>query len=82
MLAGAKGRELVAAMPNGKVLLETDGPFAQVRRQGLNPWDITAALRPIAALWGVTEREAQRRIEVNERALLASVAAALGRPTT
>ena len=54
MLAGAKGRDLVAAMPNDKVLLETDGPFAQVRRRGLNPWDIIAALGPIAeALTGI-----------------------------
>ena len=74
MLASAKGRDLVAAMPSDKVLLETDGPFAQVRRQGLNPWDITAALGPIAELWGVTEHETRRQIEANERALLALVA--------
>lgn len=82
MLAGAKGRDLVAAMPSDKVLLETDGPFAQVRRQGLNPWDITAALEPIAELWGVTEHEARRQIEANERALLAPVANALRGATT
>lgn len=82
MLAGAKGRDLVADMPNDKVLLETDGPFAQVRRQGLNPWDITAALGPIAELWGVTVHEAQQRIEANERALLTPVPGALRRPAT
>ncbi|MDN5972963.1 Qat anti-phage system TatD family nuclease QatD [Bifidobacterium crudilactis] len=81
MLAGAKGRDLVAAMPNDKVLLETDGPFAQVRRQGLNPWDITAALGPLAELWGVTAHETRQRIEANERALLALVTDALRRPT-
>ncbi|MDT0120280.1 MULTISPECIES: Qat anti-phage system TatD family nuclease QatD [Kocuria] len=73
MLAGAKGRDLVVGMPDDKILLETDGPFAQVRRQGLNPWDITTALGPIADLWDVTKHEAQQRIEANERALLAPI---------
>jgi TatD DNase family protein len=82
MLAGAKGRDLVAAIPNDKILLETDGPFAQVRRQGLNPWDITAALEPIAELWSVTEHETRQRIEANERALLAPIADASHRLTT
>lgn len=73
MLAGAKGRDLVVGMPDDKILFETDGPFAQVRRQGLNPWDITTALGPIADLWDVTKHEAQQRIEANERALLAPI---------
>lgn len=77
MLAGGKGRDLVADMPDDKVVLETDGPFGQVRRQALNPWDITAAVRPIADIWKVTEREAQQRVEANERALLAPIAGAL-----
>ncbi|MES2093506.1 MAG: Qat anti-phage system TatD family nuclease QatD [Actinomycetota bacterium] len=77
MLAGAKGRDLVAGMPNDKIVLETDGPFAQVRRQGLNPWDITTVLGPIAELWGVSEHEAKKQIEANERALLAPIASML-----
>lgn len=77
MLAGAKGRDLVSSMPNDKIVLETDGPFAQVRRQGLNPWDIATVLGPIAELWGMSEREAKKQIEANERALLAPVAGAL-----
>lgn len=77
MLAGAKGRDLVSGMPDNKVVLETDGPFAQVRREGLNPWDIAQALRSVADVWGVTEHEAKQRIERNERALLAPVAHAL-----
>jgi len=64
-------------MPDNKVVLETDGPFAQVRREGLNPWDIAQALRSIADVWGVTEHVAKQRIERNERALLAPVADAL-----
>lgn len=82
MLAGAKGRDLVARMPGDKIVLETDGPFAQVRRRALSPWDITATLGPIAALWGVTEHEARRRIEANEQALLAPVSGALRGLTT
>jgi len=77
MLTGAKGRDLVAGMPNDKIVLETDGPFAQVRRQGLNPWDITSVLGLIAELWGVSEHEAKRQIKANERTLLAPGASTL-----
>ncbi|MDI6024056.1 TatD family hydrolase [Leucobacter sp. UT-8R-CII-1-4] len=77
MLAGAKGRDLVAGMPKDKIVLETDGPFVRVRSQVLNPWDIVTVLGPIAELWGVSEHEAKRQIEANERALLAPVASAL-----
>lgn len=73
MLAGAKGRSLVADMPDDKVVLETDGPFAQVRRRRLKPWDITEALGIIADLWGASEAETMEQIEVNERALVAPI---------
>lgn len=77
MLAGAKGRNLVEGMPIDKIVLESDGPFAQVRRQGLNPWDISSVLKPIAELWEVSEHEAKRQLETNEQALLAPIGNAL-----
>lgn len=71
MLAGAKGRSLVAAMPRSRVLLETDGPFARLRRAPLEPWDIAVACLSLSNVWNVDYPEAESIIRRNETALLA-----------
>lgn len=72
MLAGAKGRALVAAMPRNRVLLETDGPFAQLRRVPLQPWDVALACLSMSRLWRVEPAETNRIIRSNENSLLAA----------
>ncbi|KAF0957677.1 Qat anti-phage system TatD family nuclease QatD [Rhodococcus sp. T7] len=71
MLAGAKGRALVAAMPRERVLLETDGPFAQLRRAALQPWDVAIACQSLSEVWGTDASETGRIISGNESTLLA-----------
>ena len=71
MLAGAKGRSLVAAMPRNRILLETDGPFAQLHRVALEPWDIAVACLSLSNVWNVDYPEAESIIRRNEVALLA-----------
>lgn len=52
MLAGEKGRRIASEMPVGRVLLETDGPFA-TRADGSPwlPWDAERAVDDLAVLW-------------------------------
>lgn len=71
MLAGAKGRSLVAAMPRNRVLLETDGPFAQLHRAPLEPWDIAVACLSLSNVWNVDYPETESIIRRNETTLLA-----------
>jgi TatD DNase family protein len=71
MLAGAKGRALVAAMPRDRVLLETDGPFVQLRRAALQPWDVGLACRSLSDVWSIDYAEVERIIRNNESSLLA-----------
>lgn len=71
MLAGAKGRGLAAAMPRSRVLLETDGPFAQLQRVPLHPWDINLACQSLSEVWGVSYSEAETTIRQNETAMMA-----------
>ncbi len=52
MLATKRGRELVMGMPRGRVLTETDGPFARARGECLMPWDVESAVRKLSNLWG------------------------------
>ena len=70
MLAGAKGRNLVSHMPLDRVLLETDGPFAQVQKTALQPWDVTFACRMLAEVWETKYETAERKVRDNEGSLL------------
>lgn len=72
MLVGSKGRGLVEAMPRERVLLETDGPFAQRRGTSLQPWDIDIARDELAHVWGVSGSDAEGMIRANETSLLSS----------
>lgn len=70
MLNGAKGQALVAAMPRDRVLLETDGPFAQLRRIALQPWDVGLASQLLSNAWETDLAEVERIIRNNENSLL------------
>ncbi|MCB7135801.1 Qat anti-phage system TatD family nuclease QatD [Cellulosimicrobium marinum] len=70
MLTGAKGRALVAAIPRSKILVETDGPFAQRDRSPLRPWDAALAVDALARLWESSAADAARRLRDNEMSLL------------
>lgn len=71
MLAGAKGQSLVKAMPRSRVLLETDGPFAVLRRTRLQPWDVAGACRSLSEVWNVDYSEAESIIHRNETTVIA-----------
>lgn len=71
MLAGAKGRSLARAMPRDRIVLETDGPFAQWNHLALQPWQITVARDALAKIWGMDESAASAAIGANESRLLA-----------
>lgn len=73
MLAGAKGKTLVAKMPKNRVLLETDGPFTQFRQSSLKPWDVTEGCRLLANLWDEEYAVVEHQIKNNEGALLRPV---------
>jgi TatD DNase family protein len=60
-------------MPRGRVLTETDGPFARSGRRPLTPADAEVAAAELAALWSMTEAEAAAQIKQNLKALLTRV---------
>lgn len=51
MLRTEKGRSLASAMPMNRVLLESDGPFAQVDGRPAWPWDAADAIAPLAQIF-------------------------------
>ncbi len=72
MLTSAKGRELVATLPRDRVLTETDGPFATRDGRPLMPRDVSHTIGLLADLWAIETSDAEAKMIVNMRDLLAS----------
>jgi TatD DNase family protein len=65
MVATAKGRALLAALPADRVLTETDAPFAKVRGRPLAPADVRLAVAALARAWGGSEEDAREIVHGN-----------------
>jgi TatD DNase family protein len=70
MLASKNGRALAARMPRERVLTESDGPFAQINGNALNPWDVENAIDELSVLWSLSRDEVKQNILTNLRTLV------------
>jgi TatD DNase family protein len=70
MLAGEKGRALVARMPRDRVLTESDGPFAQLDGVALMPWNVSRAIQDLGVIWSLGTEEVEQIIYANLKTLL------------
>jgi len=70
MLAGEKGRSLVARMPLNQVLPETDGPFTTAGGVALQPWDAWSVREPLAEIWDMPVDEVEEQLRQNLHRLL------------
>jgi TatD DNase family protein len=70
MLRTRKGVALVEAMPQARVLTETDGPFAKRHDKPLMPWEVDEAVKQLAQLWKHSVSTTSNIIEYNFRILL------------
>lgn len=70
MLAGDKGRALIARMPLNRVLPETDGPFTSVGGKPLQPWDAWSVREPLAEIWGMPVADIGEQLRQNLHRLL------------
>jgi TatD DNase family protein len=66
MIAGEKGRQLVAGMPVFRVLLETDGPFA-TKPEGTPwlPWETTNVMEVLCDAWGMRFEQVREQLLSN-----------------
>jgi TatD DNase family protein len=69
MLAGEKGRKLVAQMPQDRVLTETDGPFATLNGRSVFPWEVERALVALTGVWGTDRDHVHDLLQDNLRRL-------------
>lgn len=65
MLASKKGRALIQRMPRDRILTESDGPFAQIAKKPVMPWDIASMVKPLADVWQVDPNEIQTMLTRN-----------------
>jgi len=65
MLHSKNGYNLVAAMPQDRVLTESDGPFAMYQGRSAMPWDVEEAVRGLARLWQLPATETNSQLMLN-----------------
>lgn len=71
MMRSTKGRDLAAAMPLGRILTETDAPFARSGDRPLYPWEATDCLPQLADLHGLNRKQIFDAIKGNLKAMAA-----------
>jgi TatD DNase family protein len=69
MLAGQKGKSLVARIPRDRIVTESDGPFAQVDGRSLMPWSVENAVRDLGQIWNVSVEMTAQMVRDNFRQL-------------
>jgi len=70
MLQSARGKKVVSWLPQDKVLLETDGPFAKVDGKILFPSNVNLVLEYLKLLWDVDTQSVMNRLSQNLITLL------------
>jgi len=70
MLSYARSRDLVAMMPQSRLLTESDGPFAQLDGHNAMPWDVQRAEDLLAAVWKTGTDAVTQQLENNLRRLV------------
>lgn len=70
MIQSASGKEVIARVPPGQALVETDGPHARVAGRPATPADLPRVYEYLAALWQEPREVVAERIHGTLRALL------------
>ncbi|MCL4217032.1 MAG: TatD family hydrolase [Candidatus Hydrogenedentes bacterium] len=73
MLRGQKGQDLVAKMPQERVLTETDGPFVKVEERPMFPWEVSVAEVDLQRIWRVSGESVEEILRANLMRLLTTL---------
>lgn len=70
MLYSERAKKVINWLPMGRILLETDGPFATVNGRILFPSDTAMIIQFLSALWNLSTDEVSRQIGSNLKSLV------------
>ena len=70
MLNSDNGRRIVSAVPQDRLLTETDGPFVTIAGRPAEPSDIRLVEEGIARIWKVTPADVRFRVAQNFRSIV------------
>lgn len=65
MTHSPRGRQLIAQLPPGRVLCETDGPYCRNGNRPAEPADVHLIVRALADIWGADVESAARTLMGN-----------------
>ena len=61
-------------MPRERVLTESDGPFAQLERRSILPWEVDVAMDALAECWGSDPGSVEKSLRENLTSLCTGAA--------
>lgn len=65
MLRSDRGRTIAKSLPRGRVLTETDGPFAQMKGKSLMPAQVESAIDELSRVWSLSYDEVVEIVRQN-----------------
>lgn len=69
MLQSKSGQGLIAAIPNDRLLTETDGPFTKDGNRRATPESVISTTRRLSEIWAVSAEDAAKTVVDNFRAV-------------
>lgn len=70
MLSSKKGQDVARLIPRGRILTESDGPFAKINGHIAMPWDVEMANQYLSGIWGLPLQDVQIQLKENLKGLL------------
>ncbi|MEW6554354.1 MAG: TatD family hydrolase [Actinomycetota bacterium] len=69
MMRSSHGKRVLAAVPQDKILLETDGPYINIGPRPIEPKDIPSVVNMLTNCWDLTPKEVLEQVRNNILAL-------------
>ncbi|QMV67135.1 TatD family hydrolase [Sphingobacterium paramultivorum] len=73
MIKSASGQKIIAKIPRGNILTETDGPFIENDHKPLNPGEVDEVIFYLSKVWKVSAKEVQQIIMSNFKQVINSL---------
>lgn len=70
MINSARAKKVISWLPQNRILLETDGPFARIKGKPTLPSDVVLVIRFLSELWGKTIKQVQDDLKLTLKNLV------------